>query len=326
MKLINAVQNAKHRLAAPLAGLPAVKLTKTTLQQNRFNAELQTRSLCKLAESIQPDILFTMMDLSLEAASLGLPVRYPLDESATVEHHPVKCAADLEKFKAVDPLHDGRVWVALETTRRLSRQMDIPVAAYIVSPFTLAGLMMGAGEIAMSVLDNPDQVQSILAFCEHVSLLHAEAQLNAGARILCFLDPTAAMLSPDVYREFAGKSQRNVIQQINAQTILHICGDTTHLISSMCETGVQGLSLDAAVDLRETAQRVPDDVVVIGNIDPVQVMLNGTVEIVRSAVQELTEKTRDLNNIIFSTGCDLPAETPIENVVEFVKAAQIPTG
>lgn len=324
MKLINRVKNSKRRLAAPLAGFPAIKLTETTLQQNRFNAELQACSLYKLAEATQPDIMFTMMDLSLEAASLGLPVRYPLEESATVEHHPVETLADLEKFKAVNSLYDGRIWVALETTRRLSSQIDIPVAAYVTSPFTLAGLMMGASEVAMAVLDEPNLVRATLNFCEQVSLSFAKAQLNAGAQIICFLDPTAVMLSPDSYSEFAGNSQRNVIRRTDAQTILHICGNTTHLIEPMCKTGVQALSLDSAVDLYETAQRVPDDIVVMGNVDPVQVMMNGTVETVREAVQELTEKTRNLNNVIVSTGCDLPAETPIEHIAEFVKAVSDP--
>jgi len=322
MKLINRVQNAKRRLAAPLAGFPAIKLTETTLQQNRFNAELQASSLYQLAELVQPDIMFTMMDLSMEAASLGLSVRYPLQESATIEHHPVETMADLEKFKAVNPLYDGRTWVALETTRRLSSRIDIPVAAYTVSPFTLAGLMMGAGEVAMAVLEEPDLVRATLNFCEQVSLSYAKALLHAGAQIICFLDPSAVMLSPDAYRHFAGNSQRNVMRRIDAQAMLHVCGNSTHLIEPMCETGVQGLSLDTAVDLYETAQRVPDDMVVIGNIDPVQIMMNGTVETVRDTVLELTEKTGDLNNIIFSTGCNLPAETPIENIVEFVKAVK----
>ena len=322
MKLINIVQNSDRKIAAPLAGFPAIKLTNTTLTQNRFNAELQACSLYKLAEATLPDIMFTMMDLSVEAGALGLPVRYPQQESASVEAHLVNSIDDLEQFKAFDPLYDGRVWVMKETVRRLSNQLDVPVGAYTAAPFTLAGLMMGAQDIAMAAIEEPELVMAVLNFCEQVILSYAKALLHAGADVICLLDPTAAMLSPDMYNTFAGNSLHNVIRRLETRTILHICGDTTHLIDPMCATGVQALSLDSAVDLCEVAKRVPEDIVVMGNIDPVQIMRNGTTEDVRNAVQELAEKASGLNNIIFSTGCDLPPDTPIENITEFVKTVQ----
>ena len=90
----------------------------------------------------------------------------------------------------------------------------------------------------------------------------------------------------------------------------------------MCRTGVHGLSFDSMVDLPAVAPRVPSDVAIIGNIDPVRVMLRGDRETVRRETVALLKSLIDYENVIVSTGCDLPADTPLENIVEFVEAAR----
>ena len=113
IRLIDWVDRHDGHLVVPLAAYPGIQLTQSTIKQNMFNAELQARSVYKLVEHTRPDAVFVMMDLSVEAGALGLPVRFPLYDSATVEWHPVKTVADLDQYKVVDPLYDGRVWVFL---------------------------------------------------------------------------------------------------------------------------------------------------------------------------------------------------------------------
>lgn len=322
VRLVDLVQESPRRLVAPLAGYPGIQITKSTIKQNEFNAELQARSLYKLVERTQPDMVFTMMDLSTEAGALGLPVRFPLVESATVEWHPVETATDLDQFKVIDPLYDGRVWVFIETVRQLKRKLTLPVGVYVIGPFTLAGLMMGATDIALATVDKPDVVIATVNFCEHVVIDYAKALQEAGADIICLLDPTSVILSPNAYRQFAGVSIENVVRHLDTRTILHVCGNTMNLLEPMVETGIQGLSLDYVVSLPEAALRVPNDVVLIGNIDPVRIMLQCSKEKVAQATLSLLEAMRPYPNFIMSTGCDLPAETPIENIQAMVQTTK----
>lgn len=322
MRLIDMVRATPRRLAIPIAGYPGVQLTRSSVKQNMFNAELQARSLYKLAAQIGADAMFTMMDLSIEAGALGLPVRFPLDESATVEWHPVKCVADIDQYKVIDPLFDGRVWVFLETVRLLSQQLRVPIGGYVIGPFTLAGLMMGASDIAMATVDTPDVVHATVNFCEHVVTEYAKALQAAGASMICILDPTAVILSPDAYWGFAGRSVEAVVRNLATRTILHICGNTHHLATEMCRTGAQGLSLDSLVNMPEIAARIPEDIVLIGNVDPVGTMLRGDRAKVHRDTTALLHAMRDFDNFILSTGCDLPAETPIGNIAELVQTTK----
>jgi len=322
MRLIDWVHEFGRPPVIPLVAYPGIQLTRSTVKQNMFNAELQARSIYKLVELTRPDAAFVMMDLSIEAGALGLPVRFPLSESATVEHHPVKEVADLDAYKVVDPMYDGRVWVFLETMRLLTRKLHVPVGGYVSGPFTLAGLMMGANDIAMATVMKPELVHATVNFCERIIIDFAKALQDAGAHMICILDPTAMMLSPDSYWEFAGRSTQNIVRHLDTRTILHICGNTEHLTEKMCETRVQGLSLDALVNIPKIAPRVPRDVVLIGNVDPVRVLLQGSREDVRRETTALFQAMAGWDNFIMSTGCDLPPETPLENIVEFVETAK----
>lgn len=322
MRLIDLVKSSPRRLVVPLAGYPGIQLTQSTIKQNEFNAELQARSLYKLVERTQPDVAFMMMDLSVEAGALGLPVRFPLVESATIEWHPVKSVADLEQFKVIDPLYDGRVWVFVETVRLLKKKLDLPIGAYVIGPFTLAGLMMGATDMAMATIDSPDVVSATVNFCEQVVIDYAKALQEAGADMICILDPTSVILSPQAYWQFAGRSVQNVIQHLDTRTILHVCGNTTHLIPMFCQTGTQGLSLDSVVPMAEACCLMPPEVVLIGNLDPVRVLLTGTPELVRRETHKLLEEMRPFPNFIMSTGCDLPAEAPLANIIAMIEATK----
>jgi uroporphyrinogen decarboxylase len=263
-----------------------------------------------------------MMDLSVEAGALGLPVRFPLSESATVEWHPVKAVSDLDQYKVVDAMYDGRVWVFLETMRLLKRNVNIPIGAYVSGPFTLAGLMMGANDIAMATIDTPDVVHATVNFCERVVIEYAKALQAAGASMICILDPTAMMLSPRAYWEFAGKCIQNLVRHLDTRTILHICGNTEHLAKLMCKTGVHGLSLDSMVNFPKVASMIPKDVVLIGNVSPVATMLQGDRARVHRDTLAFMESMREHDNLIVSTGCDLPPETPLENIQQFVETAK----
>jgi len=104
-------------------------------------------------------------------------------------------------------------------------------------------------------------------------------------------------------------------------TIYHTCGNTMHLIGEMAKSGVDGISLDSkevGVDLKQAAKMLTKYVVLIGNINPSKVMLRGTPEEVKNEVINLLKEMDPYPNFILSTGCDLPQETPHDNIKAFI--------
>jgi uroporphyrinogen decarboxylase len=65
----------------------------------------------------------------------------------------------------------------------------------------------------------------------------------------------------------------------------------------------------------ETALKTLDPkILLLGNIDPVNVLKMGTETEVREHTMELLYQTRNFRNFILSSGCDIPPGTPLDNL------------
>jgi uroporphyrinogen decarboxylase len=144
--------------------------------------------------------------------------------------------------------------------------------------------------------------------------------IAAGAQAICILEPSAVMLGPDEFASFSGSYVHHIIESYKyagVTTIYHTCGNTMHLVDKMVAAGVSAVSLDsrdAGVDLPSVAQRLPPDVVIMGNVNPTGSLLHGKPSDVEAEVSDLMKRMAPYPNFVLSTGCDLPQETPLENI------------
>jgi uroporphyrinogen decarboxylase len=306
----------------PLLGAPGVQLSRTTFRENLSNPEIQFKTLALLLERFQPDGMFPMMDLSVEAEALGLKIEFPENANPSVREHPIKDRDSLESLKRNAKPMSGRMPVFVEVVRRMKQSFPILVGGYVIGPFTLAGELAGVEDFLEMLITNPSLAKEILSFTTDFLTRYAEELFSAGADVVAILDPTSVTLSPKYYNEFSAPYVRELVERLGKPIILHICGNTNHLLEAMVETGAVGLSLDSMVDLREAAERVPKDVALIGNLDPVNVFLRGTPEIVERRTRELVERMMGVENFILSSGCDIPIEAPLENISAFMRAGR----
>ena len=323
-----------RRLVAPLVGSPGCRLVGHSIKLAQQNVAVHAATVKAIYDRFRPDAVFFLMDLAVEANALGLPVRFPLYDSATVEQHPVRSADDLKGYRDIPVLGDGKVQTYVQTMQRMAGFLpaDVIRGAYVIGPFTLAGLLAGAQEIALDVLTDRAKVHELVRFSCSVVEQYGRALLAAGAQLLCILEPTAVMLGPRQFEEFSGQYVQRLIGSAfaspfgqPASVVYHICGNTMHLLEAMAETGAQGLSLDSpetGVDLAAAAKRVGPGVAIIGNVNPTKVMLHGTAADEKVTVNELAAKMAGIPNFILSTGCDLPPETPLENIDAFMQAGR----
>jgi uroporphyrinogen decarboxylase len=317
------IHNLGRTPVMPLMGYPGTRLTNTSIKLNEFNWGVHAWTLQTLYRRFKPDGVFLLMDLAVEAGGMGLQVRFPLMESPSVEIHPVEEESDLDQFHSVDILKDGRAYSFIETMRLVQDMLPEEElgGAYVAGPFTLAGLLCGANDIGMNVMLKPELVMQVLQLATSVTTRYALALEDAGADIVMILDPLAVMLGPDQFPEFVGRFASIVISALrDARPVYHVCGDTTHLLEEFGKLGADGLSLDADVDMAQAAERVPEDCVLIGNIDPVTMLQGEDPGDVRESVLRLREQMAPYPNFILSTGCDLPQDVPFENIDAFMRA------
>lgn len=320
----------KKRLIAPLVGFPGCDLTGYSIKVAQQNHGVHFACIKELVDVLHPDVAFMMMDLSVEANALGLPVRFPTDESSTVEKHPVETIAHLDRYRSINVLYDSRIQSYVKTAEmmRIGLPEEVLVCAYVTGPLTLAGLLRSAQQVAMDSILDPELLHGLCRFTTGIIQEYASALINAGADLICILEPTAVVLGPDQFRQFSAYYVNHIIESYkyaNVETVYHICGNTMHLIKEMAASGVAALSLDSprtGIDMAKVAQMVPENVLIIGNINPTGIMKDGTVDEVRQATAELLEQMKPFPNFILSTGCDLPTGTPLENLMAFMETGR----
>ena len=88
----------------------------------------------------------------------------------------------------------------------------------------------------------------------------------------------------------------------------------------MVRSGASAIHVGNRADMIEVLKACPSDLPVLGNIDPVGILQQGSPEQVYAAVSSLLEKTAAFDNYILSSGCDVPPHTPIANIKAFYQA------
>ncbi len=316
-----------RRLVAPLMGFPGVEIINSSIKLAQQNSGVHFKAIRQLVHQFSPDIIFPLMDLSVEANALGQYTIFPREDAAIVPApQEIFRIEDLEQLRQINISMDSRVNAYAETVKLMSIGLPEQVikGAYVTGPYTLASLMMGANEAAMATITRKDELHQLCELTtekiqEYISLL-----ISAGAELICFLEPSAVMLGPEQFERFSSFYVKHLNQSSRysgVSTIYHTCGNTMHLIKKMIASGVQGISLDSkevGVDLAEVAKIVPEEVVIMGNINPTSVILKCTADIIRERVLDLLKQMAPFSNFILSTGCDLPQETPLVNIEAFM--------
>jgi uroporphyrinogen decarboxylase len=265
---------------------------------------------------------FTFSDLTVEPEACGCAIEMPDNSLPYVLTHPVRSAEDLRTLRVPDPYSDGRMPVFVECVSLLSRRFSLLTITGGSGPFTLAGELMGTENAAMATIEDPGFLEELLEFCLEVNIHYLKALIKAGAEVILLGEPTAAILSPPSFRRFSGRYIKRLVEELNRPLILHTCGNASHLIEEMCETGALGISLDGPTSLPNAAGRVAPHTLLVGNLDPVEVFLGMDAEGVRSRTRDMLSEMREFPYYVAASGCDLSPNTPVENIEAFLETVR----
>jgi uroporphyrinogen decarboxylase len=310
----------------PILSFPSVNLLGVTVKEMISNSDLQARGMQAVAEKIPAAVSVSFMDLSVEAECFGCAVTITDDEVPTIEApilHDENEAADL----TVPTIGSGRTGIYLDAIKKAKELItDRPVLAGMIGPYSLAARLFDVSEIMMNCYDDPDMVHTVLQKCTQFLSAYAKAYREAGADGIVMAEPVAGLLSPSLEEEFSAPYVKQIVDAVqndNFIVIYHNCGDNVpKMLDSILSTGAAAYHFGNAVDMeKDILAKVPANVVVMGNVDPVGVLRMGTPESVREATTELLQKCSTYPNFVLSSGCDMPPKTPWENINAFFSAA-----
>jgi MtaA/CmuA family methyltransferase len=163
--------------------------------------------------------------------------------------------------------------------------------------------------------DDPAFVRDLFNFAVEMELRFAKAQVAAGAEQIGIGDAAASLVGPHLYEEFVWPYEKRLIDGIRALGVpvrLHICGNTRRILTGMGSLGCAIVDLDYPAPVADARAAMGPEQVLLGNIDPVRVLRNGTPEQVYTAVAACHRQAG--SRYIVGAGCEVPRDTPEENL------------
>lgn len=321
-QFIQRILSSRRRLAIPIMTAPAMRQLGISASDAYRSGELQAQCLKAVADDGRADACTAFMDLSVEAEAFGCPVTFAEDEIPNVTA-PILGDADDTAALVVPPVGRKRDAEVLRALRIRAGMSPMPLFGSMIGPFSLAGRLAGMSEIMMMAVAEPAAAWRLLEKTSAFLLDYARAIKATGADGLIIAEPAAGLLSPDMCRSFATDFLRGIIHQVKDDrfmVILHNCGRTEKQLAALSASGCDALHVGNAVNMLDVLPQVPRDLPVMGNVDPVGVLKNASATAVYDHCRDFLAATADYPNLVFSSGCDVPMDTPPENIDAFFRA------
>lgn len=315
-------ETTDHAPWVPFAGVHAGLLTGVDATEVLTDVDKLVASLLEVNRLYMPDGQPVVFDLQIEAEILGCELLWAEKAPPSIATHPL--ASDMTIPTHLPEATDGRLPVVLEAMRRVKAQVGETTALYglVTGPLTLASHLRGS-DLFMDFYDHPDFVRDLLAFCRDVALRLTELYLQAGMDVIAVVDPIVSQVSPRTFKQTLiepFKAVFDAIRSAGAFSSFFVCGDATKNIKVMCQTGPDSISVDENINLA-AAKAITDkhNIAIGGNIPLTTRMLLGTQQDNIKFVVDLLD-TIDHHNLIVAPGCDMPYDTPPENVIGAAQA------
>lgn len=273
----------------------------------------------RTAELFGFDYVNTMSDPAREAADCGAVVEYFDQQPVAIVEEQALLAdkAKLAHLKMPDALGGGRMHNAIKALGLFKEKVgrDKIIEGWVEGPLAEAADLRGINTVMVDFFDDPSFVRDLFAFVVEMELNFAREQVSAGADIIGIGDAAASLIGPQIYQEFVWPFEKKLvsgIQSLGVGVRLHICGNTRKHLKGMGQLGSEIVDLDSLAPLSEARQQMGPKQVLLGNLNPVTVLRNGTPEGVTAAVAECHRAAGA--RFIVGAGCEVPRDTAPENL------------
>ena len=310
----------------PFSGVHVGKLKNYHADTVLQDGEKLLECLLEANRLYAPDGQPVVFDLQIEAEILGCNLLWVHDSPPTVVDHPLQSNPTIPEILPTP--QDGRLPMILDVMQKMKSAVGEHTALYglITGPFTLASHLRGT-DIFMDMVDQPEYVIDLLDYCRRFVQKIAQYYIHAGMDVIAVVDPMISQISPRHFTRFMSQPFTELFNSIREQgkfSAFFVCGDATKNIESMCSTGPDCIAVDENIDM-VAAQPITQkyNITLQGNIPLTTRMLLGQQEDNMQYVIQLLDSL-DHQNLIISPGCDMPYDTPIENVIAVAEAIRNP--
>jgi len=262
----------------------------------------------------------------------GGEIKWPSGEFAQapmMTRFPVATEEDARNLKMPDVKTAGFAPIAMEFFKLSSQERldnePFNVMSLVGGAFTASANITGPEMFSKWLLKKSEVAHHLLRMGTDYLLQYARLwkdTFGIDGVLPMLAEPTAAnqIISPAQFEQFVLPYNREISDNVLAMgykhIFVHICGEQNLNLPHWAKMkfGDPGIiSTPHEVDLKKMAEYFPNDII-FGNIEPKIIQVEKP-DVVYEETRKVVEKGKSLSNgFIFSTGCEMPPLSPVENV------------
>ncbi|MCR5649066.1 MAG: uroporphyrinogen decarboxylase family protein [Oscillospiraceae bacterium] len=316
-----------NKKAMPLLSYPAVQQLFISVDRLLKSSNEMALGVRLIADRYDMPFATTYMDLSVEAEAFGATCTYHTDDIPTITGQLVSNQEEADAL-VVPEIGAGRTGKVIRAlTKAMILVNDRPVFANCTGPFSLAGRLMDVNEILLLTYEEPELVHTVLEKSTQFLINYIRALKEAGANGVIMAEPLAGLMSVGPMKEFSSDYVRRIIDELQSRDFVfcyHNCSNAIEKkVDSVLATGAKMFHFGDQADMWQLLETMPDDVIVMGNISPSAVFMCDSTDKMALDTQTLLRQCMIHDNFMISSGCDIPAKTPLENVDKFFEVINL---
>lgn len=204
----------------------------------------------------------------------------------------------------------GRCTMVAEAASRMASRGDLFVTAGMIDPAGIAGQLLGAENLIVGYMLDPDTAIGWCRAMTPYSCAYASLLSENADNVTVIGSASMDIFTPEMYADLTEPYLKRQLSSISCFSTMHSCGRTVDVIDSLVSLGADGLSLEASEDPRGFLDRVDGRCLMFGAVNPVHTLLMGTPADVVAEARRDAEAGFD----IITPECGIPPRTPDANL------------
>jgi len=235
----------------------------------------------------------------------------------------------VDSISKPDPSKDGLLPFALNrlklTQKQIEREGHAIKFAVSRGPLNIASFLAGTTEFLMGIRANPDEVSRLLDMITDFIIDWLCLQIETFPTIegIFVLDDIVGFLGEQDFVKFAKPRLRKIFTCRDVK-VRFFHNDAPGLVCAphLAEIGVNLFNFSSDHGLAQMKKLAGDNVTLLGNIPPRDVLAAGTPAEVAQAVETMLTGLEDRSRIIASCGGGMPLDVSTENINAFIAAVE----
>ena len=295
------------------------------------NDELWLKANLKAIQEF-PEVMFlpgfwSEFGMCTEPSAFGARCRFPQNEFPHA-HPVIKSPEEIDALVVPEPETDGllpfvlnRLKLAQPYIENAGHKIRFAVAR---GPLNIASFLMGTTEFLMAMLTSPELVETLMekitAFLKNWLRLQRSTFSTIDGILL--LDDIIGFIGEQEFCRFGLPYFKELFSADVSVKFLHNDAQCRVSVPYLPEIGVNLFNMGFDVSLNDIKTWTNNQVTLLGNIPPRDVLANGKPEDVVKSVTELLDSLEDKTRVILSCGGGLPPGVSTENLKAFIETVK----